>query len=65
LKNNMSENDNLSGWYMTLAFIVAIVCAFMAADQRDTLKQEAVDHGYAEWIVTGQNETQFKWKEKQ
>jgi len=60
----MSENDNLSGWYITLAFIVAIVCAFMAADQRDALKQEAVDHGYAEWIVTGQNETQFKWKEK-
>ncbi len=50
---------------MTLAFIAAIVCAFMAADQRDTLKQEAVEHGYAEWIVTGQNETEFKWKEHQ
>ena len=61
----MSENDNLSGWYMLLAFIAAVVCAFMVADQRDTLKQEAVEHGFAEWIVTGQNETQFKWKEHQ
>jgi len=61
----MSENDNLSGWYITLAFIVAIVCAFTAADQRDQLKAEAVKRGYAEWIVTGQNETQFKWKEHQ
>lgn len=61
----MSENDNLSGWYMTLAFIAAIVCAFMAADQRDQLKAEAVKRGFAEWIVTGQNETEFKWKEKQ
>lgn len=38
-------------------------CAFVAADQRDKLKQQAVDRGFAEWrIIEGSKETEFKWK---
>jgi hypothetical protein len=48
-----------------LVAMIAILFLFLVAGQRDTLKQEAVEHGYAEWIVTGQNKTEFKWKEKQ
>lgn len=52
-----------------LAFIFALVCAFcafFAAFQRDALKQEAVDKGFAEWhIISGTKETEFKWKEPQ
>ena len=48
-----------------LATIILAVGLFSVANQRDALKQEAVDRGYAEWIVTKQNETEFKWKEKQ
>ncbi len=49
-----------------LAFIFALVCAFFAAAQRDALKQEAVDKGFAEWhIISGTKETEFKWKEPQ
>jgi hypothetical protein len=50
-------------WISLMMLILAGVCVFIAAEQRDALKQEAVEHGYAEWIVTGQNETEFKWKE--
>jgi hypothetical protein len=46
-------------------FIFTLVCAFIVAEQRDDLKQEAVKRGFAEWIVIGQNKTEFKWKEKQ
>ncbi len=36
----------------------------MVAQDRDELKAEAVKRGYAEWIVIGENKTEFKWKEK-
>lgn len=51
---------------LSFAVIIALlICAFVAAGQRDNLKQEAVDRGFAEWVVKGQNKTEFKWKEKQ
>lgn len=51
---------------LSFAVIIALlICAFVAAGQRDNLKQEAVDRGFAEWVVKGQDKTEFKWKEKQ
>jgi hypothetical protein len=58
-------NENTCGWIGVLMFIFTLVCAFIVAEQRDDLKQEAVKRGFAEWIVIGQNKTEFKWKEKQ
>lgn len=58
-------NKNTQEWLGVAALIFATVCAFAVANQRDNLKQEAVDRGFAEWKVIGQNETEFTWKEKQ
>lgn len=42
---------------------VLFIAAFMVAAQRDELKQQAVDRGFAEWrIIEGSKETEFKWK---
>lgn len=49
-----------------ICFILLLIAALMVAQQRDELKQQAVDKGFAEWqIVLGTKETQFKWKEPQ
>lgn len=50
-------------WLLVLITIILIAGLFAVVDQRDALKQEAVDKGFAEWIVLGQNDTEFKWKE--
>lgn len=60
----MSE-ETYNRWLGLLATIILAVGLFIVADQRDELKAEAVKRGFAEWIVTGQNQTEFKWKEKQ
>jgi hypothetical protein len=51
-------------WIAVAVIIALLICAFNVAGQRDDLKQEAVDRGFAEWVVKGQNKTEFKWKEK-
>jgi hypothetical protein len=58
-------SEQLSSLLGLLAVIIITVCALMVAEQRDQLKAEAVKRGFAEWIVIGQNETEFKWKEHQ
>lgn len=50
-------------WIAVATIIILLICAFVAAGQRDNLKQEAVNRGYAEWKVIGENETEFVWKE--
>lgn len=57
--------DTTQEWIAVVVIIALLICAFVAAGQRDDLKQEAVDRGFAEWVVKGQDETEFKWKEKQ
>ncbi len=49
-----------------ICFILLLVTAILVAQQRDELKQQAVDKGFAEWhIIPGTKETEFKWKEPQ
>jgi hypothetical protein len=49
-----------------ICFILVLFTALMVAQQRDELKQQAVDKGFAEWhIISGTKETEFKWKEPQ
>ena len=52
-------------WLMVLIIIILIAGLFAVVDQRDSLKQQAVDKGFAEWVIKGQNQIWFKWKEKQ
>jgi hypothetical protein len=58
-------SEQLASLLGLLAVIIITFCLFLVAEQRDELKAEAVKRGFAEWIVTGQNQTEFKWKEKQ
>lgn len=47
-----------------ICFVLLLIAALMVAQQRDELKQQAVDRGFAEWqIISGTKETEFKWKE--
>ena len=58
-------NKNTQEWVLVGALILTIICAFTAVEQRDSLKQEAVNRGFAEWKVVGENKTEFVWREKQ
>jgi hypothetical protein len=58
-------SENTCSWCFIAAFFLTVYCVFAVAEQRDELKAEAVKRGYAEWIVIRENETEFKWKEKQ
>lgn len=56
--------NNHQKWVAIAIIIILVTSAFVGAGQRDDLKQEAVDRGFAEWVIKGQNKTEFKWKEK-
>ena len=58
-------NKHTQEWVMVAALILTIICAFAAAEQRNNLKQEAVNRGFVEWKVVGENKTEFVWREKQ
>lgn len=49
-------------WVVIYIIVLLILCLFLVADQRDTLKEEAVQHGYAEWVVDTKGETTWQWK---
>lgn len=55
--------NNRQEWVAIAIIIILVITAFAVAGQRDELKQEAVDRGFAEWVIKGQNKTEFKWKE--
>lgn len=64
----MTQNESM--WAQMTAFLAIILIIAMGflsvvAVQRNELKEEAVKRGYAEWLVIGENNTEFKWKEKQ
>lgn len=48
-----------------LLFVMAVVALFIGVNQRDKMKQEAVERGYAEWVVDSKGETKWRWKEVQ
>lgn len=56
-------SENTCAWCGIVVFLLMLICALMVAQDRDELKAEAVKRGYAEWIVIGENKTEFKWKE--
>lgn len=57
--------ENQLQWVILIALILTTLAAFAVADQRDSLKEEAVKRGFAEWIVISNNNTEFKWKDPQ
>jgi len=64
----MTENESMWARMTAVLAVVLIVALFIlsiVAEQRNVLKEEAVKLNYAEWIVIGENNTEFKWKQKQ
>lgn len=57
------NSNTLLEWLCVGITIFLTAGLFAVTSQRDSLKQEAVDRGFAEWVVKGQNNTEFKWKE--
>lgn len=53
-----------SEWIMTISVILLLIAVFMVAGKRDELKAEAVERGFAEWVVDEKNGTTWKWKEE-
>lgn len=45
------------------SFVMLVAIVFMIADERDALKKEAVERGYAEWIGKSNGSTTWQWKE--
>lgn len=52
------------------ATIILAVSLIVVVEQRDSAKkeihdfqQQAVEKGFAQWVVKGYNDTEFKWKE--
>lgn len=56
-------SDTASQWMMIVAVIFLIAASFIAANQRDDLKAEAVKRGFAEWVVNEKGDTTWKWKD--
>ncbi len=50
---------------LAVVLIAALFILSIVAEQRNVLKEEAVKLNYAEWVVIGENHTEFKWKEHQ
>jgi preprotein translocase subunit SecG len=64
----MTKDESMWARMTAILAVVLIVVLFIlsiVAEQRNILKEEAVKLNYAEWIVIGVNETEFKWKQNQ
>lgn len=47
----------------SLVITVILFFFFLVAEQRDDLKRQAVERGYAEWVVNPSGSTSWRWKE--
>ena len=53
----------------TLSFLTCcasgtlLLAAVLIAAQRDALKKQAVERGYAEWVVSSSGDARWQWKE--
>jgi hypothetical protein len=56
----MKNNEGID---LVFAFLIgALVVLFILDNKLDTLREEAVKRGYAEWAVDASGETEWRWK---
>lgn len=55
--------DDASFVVMFVVMFFFFIGMMVSIGQRDDLKSEAVQRGFAEWIVNTRGNTTFKWKE--
>ena len=51
-----------------LMFVISLflaVCLLISSHQKHDLRKQAVEKGYAEYVVDSDGETTWQWKEKQ
>ena len=54
---------NNEGIGVVFAFLIgALVVIFILDTKLDTLREEAVKRGFAEWAVDARGETEWRWK---
>jgi hypothetical protein len=49
--------------FLLIITIFIFGCASMVAWQRDSLKREAVERGFAEWTTDSSGNSTWRWKE--
>ncbi len=57
----MYENGLLGIFCVALLFLVSLV--WFAEDETDRLRSEAVERGYAEWVVDSSGHAEWRWVE--
>lgn len=57
----MSESTTMK--FLNAIALLSLICNYVQAYQRDECKKEAVQRGYAEYVVDEYGETTWKWKE--
>ncbi len=57
----MRNNEAVLGFLFT-ATIMAIIGVFILIEKLDMLRAEAVQKGFAEWVVDANGETEWRWK---
>jgi hypothetical protein len=57
-------NENF-GSLMFVISLFLIICLLISSNQKNDLRKQAVEHGYAEYVVDSDGETTWQWKEKQ
>jgi len=55
-------NKNIIEVLNILAVIILTISLFITTSQRNGLKKQAVEKGYAEWAVDSSGKTNWKWK---
>jgi hypothetical protein len=56
----MKNNEGIG---LVFAFLIAALVALLVLDNKlDTLRVEAVQKGFAEWLVDASGETEWRWK---
>ncbi len=48
---------------MAFCIILLFTWAFAVSFQRDNLKKQAVERGFAEWVCDSSGNTTWRWKE--
>ena len=59
----MNQLNSLILVLWSLLVAVILFFFFLVAEQRDDLKKQAVERGYAEWVVNPSGSTTWQWKE--
>ena len=54
-------NQSSMEWLSILAIVLILSVAFLVANQRDELKKQAVERGFAEWVCDPSGNTTWQW----